>query len=298
MFNHSPAVSSSLAASQPRLVQTSETLREQIALALRDGRTIGLVPTMGALHAGHLSLAQAARRECGFTVATIFVNPAQFGPHDDYQRYPRTLDADLAALAGVGVDVVFAPEVSEVYRPGHATYIEMQGPAEPLEGRFRSGHFRGVATVVLKLFNLTMPDRAYFGQKDYQQSLVIRRMVADLDLPIEIRVCPIVREADGLAMSSRNAYLDADQRRQALVLHRALRRAAELVAAGQRDADAILAEVRKLLATVPEVRLEYFVLADPETLEPRARVDRTTLAAVAARVGNTRLIDNELIVGQ
>jgi len=234
--------------------------------------------------------------ECDFTVATIFVNPAQFGPHDDFQRYPRTLDSDLAALASVGVDLVFAPEVLEVYRPEHATYIEMRGPAEPLEGRFRPGHFRGVATVVLKLFNLIQPDRAYFGQKDYQQSLVIRRMVVDLDLPIEIRVCPIVREPDGLAMSSRNAYLTAHEHAQALVLHRSLRRAAEMVAAGERDAKTVLAEIHELFAEVPEVRLQYFVLTDPETLEEVERVDRKTLAAVAAVVGTTRLIDN-LVIG-
>jgi pantoate--beta-alanine ligase len=291
MSNVSPS-----ATGRPQLVRTRDALRESIAAARRNGTTIGLVPTMGALHEGHLSLARAARRECGFTVATIFVNPAQFGPHEDYQRYPRTLDADLAALAGAGVDLVFVPAGSEVYRPGHATFIEIHGPAEPLEGRLRPGHFRGVATVVLKLLNMTMPDRAYFGQKDYQQSLVIRRMVADLDLPIEIRVCPIVREADGLAMSSRNVYLDAEARRRALVLHRALRRVAELVADGQRETEGILAEVHALFAAAPQVTLEYFVLADPETLEPCARIESTTLAAVAARVGTTRLIDNELVI--
>jgi pantoate--beta-alanine ligase len=297
MSNRSPAATQSSAAMRTRLVTTREVLRSELAKARRAGRTIGLVPTMGALHAGHLSLAEASRLECGFTVATIFVNPAQFGPHDDFQRYPRTLDSDLNALANVGVDLVFAPEVPEMYRPGHATYVEVRGPAEPLEGRFRPGHFRGVATVVLKLFNLVLPDRAYFGQKDYQQSLVIRRMVSDLDLPIEVRVCPIVREPDGLAMSSRNAYLTAQQREQALVLHRSLRRAAELVAAGERDAKAVLAEVQKLFASEPGVRVEYFVLVDPETLEDVERIDQKALAAVAAVVGTTRLIDN-LVIGQ
>ncbi|HUY35881.1 MAG TPA: pantoate--beta-alanine ligase [Pirellulales bacterium] len=284
------------ALSPTHLVTTRERLRSELAAVRSAGRTIGLVPTMGALHKGHVSLAEASRRECDFTVATVFVNPAQFGPRDDYQRYPRTLDADLAALAEVGVDLVFAPDVDEVYRPGHATHIEVRGPAEPLEGRFRPGHFRGVATVVLKLFNLIMPDRAYFGQKDYQQSLVIRRMVDDLDLPVEIRIGPIVREPDGLAMSSRNAYLTARQREQALLLNRSLRRAAELVAAGQRHAQVVLADVRSLFAAAPDVRLEYFVLADPETLQEVERIDRETLAAVAAWVGTTRLIDN-LVIG-
>ncbi len=296
MSNRSPAATQSAAAMRTRLVTTREVLRAELAKVRRAGGTIGLVPTMGALHAGHLSLAQASRLECDFTVATIFVNPAQFGPHDDFQRYPRTLDSDLDALASVGADLVFAPEVPEVYRPGHATYVEVRGPAEPLEGHFRPGHFRGVATVVLKLFNLVLPDRAYFGQKDYQQSLVIRRMVADLDLPIEVRVCPIVREPDRLAMSSRNAYLTARQREQALVLHRSLRRAAELVAAGVRDAKAVLDEAQKLFAAMPDVRVEYFVLVDPETLEDVELIDHKTLAAVAAMVGTTRLIDN-LVIG-
>jgi pantoate--beta-alanine ligase len=297
MSNRSPAATQSAAAMRTRLVTTREVLHSELAKARRAGRTIGLVPTMGALHAGHLSLAEASRLECDFTVATIFVNPTQFGPHDDFQRYPRTLDSDLDALASVGVDLVFAPEVPEVYRPGHATHVEVRGPAEPLEGRFRPGHFRGVATVVLKLFNLVLPDRAYFGQKDFQQSLVIRRMVADLDLPIEVRVCPIVREPDGLAMSSRNAYLTAQQREEALVLHRSLRRAAELVAAGERDAKAVLDEAQKLFAAVPDVRIEYFTLVDPETLEDVERIDHKTLAAIAAVVGTTRLIDN-LVIGQ
>jgi len=295
MSNRSPGVTQSAAAMRTRLVTTRAALRAELAKARRTGLTIGLVPTMGALHAGHLSLAEASCLECGFTVATIFVNPAQFGPHDDFQRYPRTLDADLDALASAGVDLVFVPDVPEVYQPGHATYVDVRGPAEPLEGLFRPGHFRGVATVVLKLFNLVLPERAYFGHKDYQQSLVIRRMVADLDLPIEIRVCPIVREPDGLAMSSRNAYLSAYQRERALVLHRSLRQAAELVASGERGAKAVLAEVHKLFAAEPDVRVEYFALVDPETLQDVERIDRKTLAAVAAIVGTTRLIDNEVI---
>lgn len=278
-----------------QVVESARELRRVVAAARGGGQLIGLVPTMGALHAGHLSLVEAARRECGFTIVSIFVNPAQFGPGEDYQRYPRTLEADLSALTTLEPDLVFVPDVEEMYTAGHATFVEVQGPAEPLEGRHRPGHFRGVATVVLKLFNLATPDRAYFGQKDYQQALVVRRLVGDLDLPIEIRVCPIVREPDGLALSSRNAYLDAGQRRQALVLGRSLRLAAELVAAGERRAEKLLERMRAMFAAEPQVRVDYLALVDPQTLADVERVDAPTLAAVAARVGSTRLIDNQLL---
>ncbi len=282
-------------AASPAIVKTRDALRAAIQAARAQGKSIGVVPTMGALHAGHLSLIEASRRECDFTIVTIFVNPTQFGPHEDFQRYPRTLEADVAAIRRVGADVVFAPELSELYGPQHATFVEMHGVAEPLEGSSRPGHFRGVATIVLKLFNLTAPDRAYFGQKDYQQTLVVRRLVADLDLPIEIRVCPIVREADGLAMSSRNAYLSATEREQALALGRSLNGAAELTAAGERDAETILAAMRQVLRQSPGVELEYLVLVDPDNLAPVAKLTKTTLAAVAAKVGKTRLIDNHLL---
>jgi pantoate--beta-alanine ligase len=280
----------------PNLVTSRDQLRQAIAAARRAGKSIGLAPTMGALHEGHLSLIDASRRECGFTVATIFVNPTQFGPNEDFQKYPRTLEADLEKLGARGTDLVFAPEsVSELYQPGHATHVEMQGVALPLEGERRPGHFRGVATIVLKLFNLVQPDVAFFGRKDYQQSLVIRRMVADLDVPITIRVCPTVREADGLAMSSRNAYLSPTDRGRALVISRSLRRAAELVAAGERDAAIVLAQMQAIYATAPEVRIDYAVLVDPDTLAPVERIGGPTLAAIAAFVGSTRLIDNEIL---
>ena len=283
------------ASTSPQIVATPAELRAAIAAARARKLSIGLVPTMGALHAGHLSLIEASRRECDFTVVTIFVNPTQFGPHEDFTRYPRPLEADLAAIRSVGADLVFLPATKEIYGPQHATFVEMHGPAEPLEGQFRPGHFRGVATVVLKLFNLATPDRAYFGQKDYQQTLVVRRLVADLDLPILVRVCPIVREADGLAMSSRNVYLSPAEREQALVLSRSLQKAAELFAAGQHDAETLLAEMRKMYAAAPLVRLEYLVVADCETLSPVARVTDRAVVAVAAHVGKTRLIDNELL---
>lgn len=281
--------------SPPRVVESIAQLRLALAAARREAKSIGLVPTMGALHAGHLSLVEASLGECDFTLVTIFVNPTQFGPGEDYERYPRTLWADLEALTGRGVDLVFAPPAREMFRPGHGTWIGIDALAERLEGRSRPGHFRGVATIVLKLFHLTMPDRAYFGQKDYQQSLVVRRMVEDLDLPIQIRVLPTVREPDGLAFSSRNAYLSPAAREQALLASRSLRLAAELVEAGQRDAAVILARMRELFAGAPDLRIDYLALVDPETLAEVRQVDGPTLAAIAAFVGGMRLIDNQLL---
>jgi pantoate--beta-alanine ligase len=277
------------------LIRTAERLREAVRAARGQGKSIGLVPTMGALHAGHLSLVDASHRQCDFTVVTIFVNLPQFAPGEDFSTYPRTLEADLDALRGRGADVVFVPDEQEIYRPGHATFVQMHGVAEPLEGRCRPGHFRGVATIVLKLLNLATPDVAFFGQKDYQQSLVVRRLVADLDLPIEIHLCPTVREPDGLALSSRNAQLDAQQRQQALVLSRSLRRAVELAESGQHSTKAIRAEMLALLAEVPEVRLDYLAMVDAETLDEAAQVDGPTLVAITAFVGPVRLIDNCLI---
>lgn len=278
-----------------KIASSPGELRAAIAAARTQRKSIGLVPTMGALHAGHLSLIEASRRECDYTVVTIFVNPTQFGPSEDFERYPRTLQADLAAIRSLGADLAFVPATSDLYRSQHATFIEMHGPAEPLEGQRRPGHFRGVATIVLKLFNLATPERAYFGQKDYQQTLVVQRMVADLDLPIEVRVCPTVREPDGLALSSRNVYLSPTERQQALTLYRSLQSGAELFAAGERNADTLAAEMRKLYDAAPLVRLEYLTVADPETLAPLVRVNQRAVIAVAAQVGKTRLIDNHLL---
>jgi pantoate--beta-alanine ligase len=278
----------------PRPVTDVDELRERVAQARRADQSIGLVPTMGALHAGHLSLVDAARRDCGFVVVTVFVNPTQFGPHEDFARYPRTLEADTQALSEHGVDLIYAPSTEAMYRDEHATYVVMEGPAKVLEGEFRPGHFRGVATIVLKLFNLVQPDRAYFGRKDFQQSLLVRHMVTDLNLPIQIEVCPIVREADGLALSSRNVYLSADERRRALSLSQSLRLAKELVAAGNKDAKSIEARMRALLEAA-DLQIDYVTLADPSTLEPVDVVDRPIVAAIAARVGATRLIDNDML---
>jgi pantoate--beta-alanine ligase len=255
--------------------------------------TLGLVPTMGALHDGHLALVRRARRECERVVVTIFVNPAQFGPHEDFARYPRDLPRDLALLGSEGVDLVFTPPVSAIYPEAFSTWVTVERLTERWEGTSRPGHFRGVATVVLKLLNLVQPDRAYFGEKDYQQLRVVERMVADLDVPTTIVACPTVREADGLAMSSRNAYLSAEDRRAATALWRGLRAARAACEAGERDAATLTAIVAKTIAAEPRVRLDYVAVVDPRTLEPLATVGaRGAVACVAAHVGSVRLIDN------
>jgi pantoate--beta-alanine ligase len=269
-----------------------EEVRQKVAAARRQGARIGLVPTMGALHAGHVSLMQAARRECDYVVVSIFVNPTQFGPHEDLQKYPRPLAADLKACEAEDVDLVFHPQPETIYPDAFRTFVEVQGLSDVLEGKFRPGHFRGVATVVLKLFNIVAPDIAYFGQKDYQQQTLIRRMCRDLDLPVEIRVCPTIREADGLALSSRNVYLSPEERQAALSLSRCLRRADELLRRGAADLEAIRGEMRQVLTDTPGVVPDYATLVDPETLTEATAVQPRLVALVAARVGRTRLIDN------
>lgn len=283
------------APSSPLLVHTRRELQLAVRAAHAAGKTIGVVPTMGALHTGHASLVAAACDECDFVVVTIFVNPTQFGPREDFQKYPRTLAGDVALLAPWPVDVVYAPQDEEIYPAGYATYVEVAGAALPLEGARRPGHFRGVATVVLKLFQQTVADVAYFGQKDYQQTCVVRQMVRDLDLSVRIRVCPTVREPDGLALSSRNAYLSAEQRVQALVLSRSLKLARQLVHGGEHSAAEILARLHQECATEPAVELDYLAIVDPETLADVAEIRGRVVVAVAARVGATRLIDNEII---
>ncbi|MBL7040114.1 MAG: pantoate--beta-alanine ligase [Pirellulaceae bacterium] len=277
---------------RPRLVTTAIELRDAVAAARADGKTIGLAPTMGALHGGHLSLVRASLAQCDYTIVTIFVNPTQFGPHEDLGEYPRTLETDLDALSQCGVDLVFAPTNDGIYPKGFSTYVDPPRVAEALEGQCRRGHFRGVTTVVLKLFNLAQADVAFFGQKDYQQSLVIRWMVQDLDFPIEVRVCPTVREPDGLAMSSRNRYLSQPEREQALTLWRSLKLAVELFAQGESDAERITARMRELFEQTNINRVDYVALADPETLQPVHQIQASTVALVAAYVGDTRLIDN------
>lgn len=271
-------------------------LRELVARARRDGRQVGLVPTMGALHDGHLALVDRARRENDLVIVSIFVNPTQFRPGEDLDRYPRQLERDTELAAEHGADVIFAPDAGEVYRPGHATTVSIAGISETLcgdAGRRGREHFDGVATIVAKLFNMAQPDRAYFGQKDAQQLAVIKTMVADLDMPVEVIACPTVREQDGLAMSSRNAYLSAADRQRATALWRALQIAQECVAAGERDSQKVLAAATPALGVLDSV--EYFELVDPQSMQPVQHIDAPVLAAIAARCGDTRLIDNLLL---
>ena len=269
---------------------------KQVARQARaDGRSTGFVPTMGALHAGHLSLVRAALAECQPVIASIFVNPTQFGPSEDFQKYPRTLEADSKKLEDAGVDYLFAPEASEIYPPGFRTWVNVEGLSDRLEGRSRRGHFRGVTTVVLKLLEIIQPRKAFFGRKDAQQARIIRQMARDLHLDSEIVVCPIVREADGLAMSSRNAYLNPEERRAATILFRALDGARASISRGERDALRLTAAMREALRTEPLAESDYVELVDAETLEPVTRLRGVCLALLAVRIGAIRLIDNLLI---
>ena len=259
------------------------------------GRRLGFVPTMGALHEGHLSLVRAARASADLVAASIFVNPTQFGPAEDLAKYPRSLERDRELLEREGVELLFAPSVEEMYPAGAVTWVTVGGLSDKLDGRSRPGHFRGVTTVVAKLFHIVEPDAAFFGQKDAAQVAIIRRMVSDLNLPVEIVVCPIVREPDGLAMSSRNAYLDPEQRQRALVLGRSLKRVEMLVDAGERNAEKLVAAGCQEFEREKSVRLDYFAIVDADTLEPVNDVSGGALVAVAAYVGPTRLIDNVVL---
>lgn len=272
-------------------------IRKAVREARQRGLRVGLVPTMGALHEGHASLLRAARAECGLVVASIFVNPTQFGPHEDFHRYPRPFEHDVALCTREQVDQIFHPAPEVLYPSGFRTYVEVHGWQDLLEGAQRPGHFRGVATVVLKLLNIVQPDLAYFGQKDAQQALVIRQMVRDLDLSVHIRICPIVREADGLALSSRNQYLDPIQRRHAVVLSQSLRHAQALLAAGERDAATVQKLVTAQLAAAEGAQVDYVAVVNADTLEPLTRLRGDVLIAIAVRFGSTRLLDNALFTG-
>jgi len=269
----------------------SAAMRRESRRAREAGARIGLVPTMGYLHEGHLSLVRRSRAECGFTIASLFVNPAQFSAGEDLERYPRNPERDMRLLASEGVDVVFTPEARAVYREGHSTWIDVEGPSAGLCGSFRPGHFRGVATIVAKLFNIVRPDVAYFGQKDAQQCAVVRRMAEDLDTGVDIVVCPTVREPDGLALSSRNFFLSAPERAAAPALYAALREAAGSIEAGERSAKAIAAALRDRLAATP-FRIQYAEAVRARDLQSVETIEDETLIAVAAHLGATRLIDN------
>ncbi len=295
------------------LFTTIAEMRAASRAARQAGRRLGFVPTMGALHEGHLSLVRAARACCDAVTASIFVNPTQFGPTEDLAKYPRSFERDRAMLEREGVDLLFAPFVEEMYPAGAVTWVTVDELSSKLDGRSRPGHFRGVTTVVSKLFHIVEPDAAFFGQKDAAQVAVIRRMVRDLNFPVEIVVCPIVREPDGLAMSSRNAYLSPTQRKQALVLHRSLARVEKLAECGERSAKQLIAAGREEFSreklsrqeltghersgkdVFAEVKLDYFAIVDPDTLDPVDDISNGALVAVAALVGSTRLIDNILI---
>jgi len=278
-----------------KVCNTIEDMRAACRAARRGGQRLGFVPTMGALHEGHLSLARAAKASYDIVAASIFVNPLQFAPNEDLAKYPRTFERDRELLAKEGVDLLFAPSTDEMYPPGAVTWVTVEELSGKLDGRSRPGHFRGVTTVVAKLFHIVEPDAAFFGQKDAAQVAIIRRMVRDLNFPVEIVACPIVREADGLAMSSRNAYLDKQQRKQALALHRSLLRVKKSWEAGERDAAKLLTEGRDEFAGEKSVRLDYFEIVDPDSLDPLASAAQGALVAVAAFVGTTRLIDNILL---
>ena len=284
-----------------QVIKQIEQLKQVVRDAKRQGKTVGLVPTMGYLHEGHLTLMRRARQEQGLVIATLFVNPLQFGPQEDYADYPRDLARDCELAESTGIDVLFAPAVDEMYPAGNGktlTFVDVEKITASLCGASRPGHFRGVATVVTKLFNIAEADVAYFGQKDAQQVAVIRRMAEDLNMNVKIVAVPIVRESDGLAMSSRNKYLDSAQRQAALVLSRSLERAATLLAAGERDSSLIVATVRDLISQEPLAEIDYVSLVDPLTMEALDRVETRALLALAVKFGKTRLIDNMLWEGK
>ncbi len=270
-------------------------VRSRVEQARRDGKRIGLVPTMGALHAGHMSLIDTAAQKCDYVVVSIFVNPTQFEPNEDLDKYPRDLEADSRLCAAAGVELIFAPDVSQMYPSRNITWVTVDELTTPLCGRFRPIHFRGVTTVCNKLFNIVRPDVAFFGQKDAQQAIVIKRMVADTNLPLEIEICPTVREKDGLAMSSRNKYLDEQQRKDALLLYKALTRARQLLRQGVRDSRQIIAAMNEILQSAPKLAVEYVSIVDPETLAELDTITGRALIALAATVGTTRLIDNIIV---
>ena len=278
-----------------QIVKTIDEMRASSLAARRDARRLGLVPTMGALHEGHLSLVRTARSVSDVITASIFVNPTQFGPNEDLAKYPRSFDRDCDLLRREGVHIVFAPTVEEMYPQGAITWVTVEGLSDKLDGRSRPGHFRGVSTVVSKLFHIVEPDLAFFGQKDAAQVAVIRRMVRDLNFPVQIVVSPIVREPDGLAMSSRNAYLSPEERKRALVLHRSLMKVRKLIEQGERSTAKLVDSGRAEFAAEPLVRLDYFEVVNPDTLDPIQETCEGALIAVAAYVGSTRLIDNLLI---
>jgi pantoate--beta-alanine ligase len=275
--------------------KTIESVRKLLKAARSEGKKIGLVPTMGALHIAHISLIEAATKVCDFVVVSIFVNPTQFGPAEDFEKYPRPIEADLEICKKAGVDVVFAPTTEQMYPQENLTWVNIEKLTEQLCGKFRPAHFRGVATVCAKLFNIVEPDIAFFGQKDGQQAIVIKRMVADLNMPLEIVVCPTIREHDGLAVSSRNQYLTEQQKKDATLIYKSLQKCEKLIADGVTDSKTIIDRMRKILKQAPSIKIEYVSIVDAQTVQPLDQIAGKVMAAVAVKIGQARLIDNILI---
>lgn len=278
-----------------QIAETIQQVRVLVKNARKEGQSIGFVPTMGALHSGHISLIERAKKESGFVVVSIFVNPTQFGPNEDFEKYPRPIEKDLQICRENGVALVFTPSSDEIYSGEQLTWVNVDKLTESLCGRSRPGHFRGVTTVCAKLFNIAMPDFAFFGQKDAQQAIVIKRMVADLNMPMEIIICPTVREEDGLAMSSRNKYLNPQERKDAPLIYKSLQKVSELVKTGISDSAVISKEIKKILAESQKIAVEYVEIVNFETLEPQKIAKGKTIIAVAAKIGLTRLIDNIIL---
>ncbi len=278
-----------------KTAKTIKSIKNIVKAARRAGKKIGFVPTMGALHIGHISLIKAAKKKCDFVVVSIFVNPTQFGPGEDYNKYPRPIKEDLKICRKAGVDAVFAPSVEQMYPSRNLARVDVEKITAPLCGKSRPGHFRGVATVCTKLFNIVIPDVAFFGQKDAQQVAVIQRMVMDLNLPLKIIVCPTVREPDGLAVSSRNQYLNSQDRLDAVYVYKSLQKCREVFESGITESDKIIAEMKKILQQKSSIEIEYISIVNAKTLEDIDRIDGNALVAVAVRLGQTRLIDNILL---
>ncbi len=278
-----------------KVARTIQSVRKLVKAARAKGKRIGFVPTMGALHIGHVSLIEAATHNTDFVVVSIFVNPTQFGPGEDFERYPRPFDEDLEICRKHGVDVVFAPTAEEMYPKENLTWVNVEKLSKLLCGQFRPGHFRGVATVCAKLFNIVTPDIAFFGQKDAQQAIVVKRMVADLNMPLKILVCPTIREPNGLAMSSRNQYLTAKQKIDAALIYKSLQKCEELIQAGVTATAEIIGQMRKILDEIPSAKIEYVSIVNAETLQSIDKITGKVLAAVAIKIGSTRLVDNILV---
>lgn len=278
-----------------KVAKTIESVRNLVKAARSKGKIIGFVPTMGALHIGHISLIEAAAKKCDFVVVSIFVNPTQFGPGEDFEKYPRPLKADLEICRKAGVDVVFAPSPQQMYPGENLTWVNVEKLTEQLCGQFRPGHFSGVTTVCAKLFNIVAPDIAFFGQKDAQQAIVIKQMVADLNMPLKIVVCPTVRQADGLAVSSRNQYLTEQQKKNAPLIYKSLQKCQKLIEDGVADSKTIINQMRKILQQAPSIKIEYISIVDADTLQELKKITGKVLTAVAVKIGSTRLIDNIVV---